>query len=243
MASRLAGGFVNQLHFTCHQSLKVLIHAAMPYKNIAYYRRYFATVEQVTVQQDNRTIGLYKLGASLMIYIAFLNLIHFFAPLKYYTRVLLYDFVTIIQMDAQINLIFSGLTFYAIFLNHAMYFSMNPTMFAFAKKAFTECPGFIESRKSTQSSAKSPITGCTKLTILGNQNVLFGKLALMIINSLQIFVLIAETGCLFCFLLSIAVFIQQCVPDFRNLTLGSFLLHLLLLLPFHICHIFLCMIS
>ncbi|KAH9402314.1 hypothetical protein TYRP_016372 [Tyrophagus putrescentiae] len=40
-----------------------------------------------------------------------------------------------------------------------------------------------------------------------------------------------------------AVFIQQCVPDFRNLTLGSFLLHLLLLLPFHICHIFLCMIS
>ena len=46
--SRLVFNVMYQLRFTCRQSVKLLFLVAVPYQNLDYYRRYFATVQQVT---------------------------------------------------------------------------------------------------------------------------------------------------------------------------------------------------
>ncbi|KAH9393601.1 hypothetical protein TYRP_021737 [Tyrophagus putrescentiae] len=225
--SRLVFNVMYQLRFTCRQSVKLLFLVAVPYQNLDYYRRYFATVQQVTTvrwqeqqqKKDNRTttVGLCKVYTGLLLYLALLNLIHLFTPLSHFTRVLLSDLVDILQMDALFYLIVTGLIAYAIFLNHSMYFQMSPRMFAFSLRAFSECPGFIQE---------------------GPQNAFFCRLALVVINVLQLFIGILDLGILLFTPALVATLFQQCAHS--NLTLGTFLYMpclFLLLLPLHLLHI------
>ena len=251
--SRLVFNVMYQLRFTCRQSVKLLFLVAVPYQNLDYYRRYFATVQQVTTvrwqeqqqKKDNRTttVGLCKVYTGLLLYLALLNLIHLFTPLSHFTRVLLSDLVDILQMDALFYLIVTGLIAYAIFLNHSMYFQMSPRMFAFSLRAFSECPGFIQEGEKSIKLNTLKFANSKKLepphnTILGPQNAFFCRLALVVINVLQLFIGILDLGILLFTPALVATLFQQCAHS--NLTLGTFLYMpclFLLLLPLHLLHI------
>lgn len=145
----LARSLAGQLRFTCRQSLRLLIQTATPLKRpLDYYRRYFATVEQVTgtgtgadqSKDRQNVIGLCTVYSILLAYFALFNAFHFFLPPNFVMRVLLGDVVAALGLDTQFNFIFTILSFYSIFINWQMYFMVNQKNTSFLKSVFQCLP-------------------------------------------------------------------------------------------------------
>ncbi len=211
----LARSLAGQLSFTCYQSLRLLIQTATPLKNINYYRRYFATVEQVTgtgtgaaPSKDRRNIvGLCVVYSLLLAYFALFNAFHFFLPPNFVMRVLLGDVVAALGLDAQFNFIFTLLSFYSIFINWQMYFMVNQKNTAFLKSVFQCLPvessnqavspvlSAAENRKnSNRSTTTTTAEGNNQTKAVLNQQhcLIMQRFVLLAINTLQVFILIID---------------------------------------------------
>ncbi|KAH9397300.1 hypothetical protein TYRP_003610 [Tyrophagus putrescentiae] len=189
--------------------------------------------------KDRRhTMGLCAVYSCLIAYFGLLNVFHFFAPQNYVTRILLGDVVAGLAMDAQFNLIFASLSFYAIYINWAMYFKVDQNNITFLRSVFLNIESSVVPTTSFADRKNSILSTTSERTtaILNQQHsILFQRFALLSINVLYGFVLVLDL-CLLVFtpMVMIVFFSKQEFVTFENglADVRSWILFFLLLAVF-----------
>lgn len=243
MTSKVTSNIMKLLKFACSQSTAMFKHAVVPYKKYDYFRCYFETTEKMAILKDHETIFVFKVYFFLLLYFIILNAILYLFPVNYFIRVLLFDTVQIIIKDELFYYVYFFLTFYTFFLFKSLYFTPNLTLHAsFKNVLFAQEKSASLNRLQIKKKKGTEVKNQFLLTF--NQRVLLQQKALLILNSLQVFILQIDVFFLIVTMIIGRLFLQSSYHLFLSCNFNKVLalLGFCLLLLVYFFHIFLTII-
>lgn len=179
--------FFKRTKFTLSAAVIYFLRAITVYKNINYYRRFFDTYGKINTQNDVDMLFLFKAYFILMTYKALLHGAFYICPLNSGIRLVLVDEAHILQISRQFNLVLLIFTLFTIFFYWSFYLRKDCTLTLIAEN-------IIIGRRSHSLTDK--FVRYDKIAFTREK---FLKLAMLITNFLQLFVLF-QNLCLLAFL-------------------------------------------
>ncbi|KAH9393570.1 hypothetical protein TYRP_021705 [Tyrophagus putrescentiae] len=222
-----------QVKYSFRHSVSLFRQVTFPYKNLNYYRQFFITSQKITnilngSEQDDGLVFFFKLYLIFLVYLAVLYIFFYLFPVSDFTRLLLSDTVFILLKDNQFYLLYLGIVSYTVFLFWSLYIYQ-----AHNKLKMILAIAFFEDNNKIV------------------WKILTRQWALIVINSLQVFILQINVCFLFFAPLNIWTFLNSNIElintiDKNSETLQPFYLtknvllaEFPLLICIHLFHLFL----